>query len=91
MTGPPPDNDDDDDDDDMVQEKWFSDDVDLRFDKATAMAVAALIEKHGAKSVVVSPGIIGCPHEQRVDYEGEYCPECKYWIGRNRWSGEIEN
>jgi hypothetical protein len=73
-------------DEDGPMDKWFSDDVDLRFDDGTALAAAALIERNAAKSVVVS-GIIGCPHEDGVDYDGDTCPECPYWRGRDRWRG----
>lgn len=44
---------------------------------------------HGAKIVVLSPGIIGCPHEEGIDYPlGEKCPACPYWIDKDRWSGK---
>jgi hypothetical protein len=34
--------------------------------------------------------IFGCPHEEGIDYpEGDFCPECTYWKGRDRFSGEI--
>jgi hypothetical protein len=37
----------------------------------------------------VADGIIGCPHEEGVDYpEGKYCPQCPYWAGRDRWTKE---
>jgi hypothetical protein len=36
--------------------------------------------------------IIGCPHEEGIDYpEGEECPLCPFWKGRDRWSGEREH
>jgi hypothetical protein len=36
--------------------------------------------------------IIGCPHEEGIDYpEGTSCPECLYWEGRDRWTGQMEN
>lgn len=34
--------------------------------------------------------IIGYPHEEGLDYpEGDYFPECNYWKGRDRFSGDI--
>jgi hypothetical protein len=34
--------------------------------------------------------IIGCPHEEGIDYpEGEICMKCPFWAHRDRWSGEI--
>jgi hypothetical protein len=35
--------------------------------------------------------IIGCPHEEGIDYpDGEQCPVCPYWAGRDRWTGALE-
>jgi hypothetical protein len=32
--------------------------------------------------------IIGCPHEEGTDYpEGEACPQCPFWQGRDRFKG----
>jgi hypothetical protein len=32
---------------------------------------------HAVHSTMVVGGIIGCPHEEGVDYpEGKYCPQC---------------
>ena len=33
--------------------------------------------------------IIGCPHEEGIDYEGPTCPMCPHWAGRDRWTGEV--
>jgi len=68
-------------------ERWHSSEVDVRIDPGISREVEAFIKKHGVRSVVLSPGIIGCPHEEGVDYEGEYCPLCPYWQGRDRWAG----
>jgi hypothetical protein len=43
-----------------------------------------------APSVAVTDRILGCPHEEGVDYEGRVCPQCPFWAHRNRWTGEIE-
>ncbi len=32
--------------------------------------------------------IIGCPHEEGIDYEGSTCPNCPFWVGRDRWTGK---
>jgi hypothetical protein len=51
--------------------------------------ILKFIQQHEVKTVVMTPGIIGCPHEEGVDYpEGEVCPFCPYWATRDRWSGE---
>jgi hypothetical protein len=51
--------------------------------------VAGFIVSHGVKSVVMTDGIIGCPHEEGIDYpEGTSCPKCPYWAGRDRFTKE---
>jgi hypothetical protein len=50
--------------------------------------VLAFIADTGAKSVVMTDRIIGCPHEEGIDYEGSTCPHCPFWAGRDRWNGE---
>jgi hypothetical protein len=70
-------------------ERWRSDDHDVRDDVEIAAAISEFIGGHDANSVVMSDGIIGCPHEEGIDYpEGETCPACPFWAGRDRWSGE---
>jgi hypothetical protein len=43
----------------------------------------------GALSVVMTGGIIGCPHQEGIDYEGEWCPVCEFWHGRDRFTGKM--
>lgn len=70
--------------------RWFSDGIDIRSDNAVFREILSFIEKHRAKSVVITEGIIGCPHEEEVDYpKGEICPHCPYWANRDRWTGEV--
>lgn len=69
-------------------ERWFNEARDIRRDHRVNEQILQFIRSHGAKSVLMSDGIIGCPHEEGVDYpEGESCPRCPYWAGRDRWSG----
>ncbi|HZJ45237.1 MAG TPA: hypothetical protein VFD63_15790 [Pyrinomonadaceae bacterium] len=73
-------------------EKWYSDDSDLRFDTETGFEIQALIKKHGVVSVAMLDRMIGCPHEEGVDYpDGGSCPQCPFWHGRDRFSGETIN
>ena len=68
-------------------EKWFYQHSDIRADEDFGEELVAFIKSLGVKSVVVTDGIIGCPHEEGVDYpEGKSCPECPYWAGRDRWT-----
>lgn len=69
--------------------KWFSG-GDIRKSEKILGEVLEFIEENGAKSVVMAEKIIGCPHEEGIDYpEGEYCPKCSYWKGRDRFTHEL--
>jgi hypothetical protein len=69
--------------------RWFSpEQTDIRDDNRVADEVLAFISEAGAKSVVITDRIIGCPHEEGIDYEGETCPACAFWAGRDRWTGK---
>ncbi len=71
-------------------ESWFAKEADVRKDSAIGEEILAFIDQHGAKSVVMSDRIIGCPHEEGTDYpDGQVCPQCPFWAHRDRWSGEI--
>jgi hypothetical protein len=73
-------------------ERWFSETTDVRRDPQINQAILRFIEGHGARSVAMFDRIIGCPHEEGIDYpEGEKCPKCRFWATRDRWSGEIEH
>jgi len=67
--------------------RWFSERGDIRNDVDVAEQVLAFIADTGAKSVVMTDRIIGCPHEEGIDYEGPTCPHCPFWAGRDRWTG----
>jgi hypothetical protein len=61
---------------------------DVRFDVPTIDAIVELLGRHGVKSVIGLDRIIGCPHEEGIDYpDGEPCPQCPYWAGRDRFAG----
>jgi hypothetical protein len=66
--------------------RWFAEMMDIRNDTQVAEEVLAFIEAAGARSVVMADRIIGCPHEEGIDYEGPTCPHCPFWAGRDRWT-----
>jgi hypothetical protein len=68
--------------------RWFSEGTDIRNDAGVAEEVLAFIDAAGAKSIVMTDRIIGCPHEEGFDYEGPTCPACPFWAGRDRWTGK---
>jgi hypothetical protein len=58
-------------------ERWVSHESDIRSDTVIGEQIAAFIKAQDVRSVVVTDGIIGCPHEEGVDYpEGKSCPQC---------------
>lgn len=74
----------------IALERWFSEKGDVRRDYVIQQQILEFIRSHGAKSVVMTDRIIGCPHEEGKDYpEGEKCPRCPFWANRDRWTGEI--
>ncbi len=76
----------------IAMERWSSEGGDLRRDHDVNEKILLFIRGYGAKSVVLADRIIGCPHEEGIDYpEGEKCQQCPFWTYRDRWSGEIEH
>ena len=70
-------------------ERWFAED-DVRKDPTISKEILEFIKSHAVRSVVIADRIIGCPHEEGIDYpEGQKCPQCPFWAHRDRWSGEV--
>jgi len=70
--------------------RWFSDAHDARVDAVILEAINRFLQQHGVKSVVAPDRILGCPHEEGIDYpEGQACLQCPYWQKRNRFTGEL--
>jgi hypothetical protein len=68
---------------------WTTHAVDVRFDRAIAAEVAGFVQQHGAKETVSADRIIGCPHEEGIDYPlGRTCPRCPFWAGIDRFTHE---
>lgn len=66
-------------------ERWLSEVGDVRDDEVIGEQVLAFLHRHEVRTVVFGPGILGCPHEEGVDYpDGGTCPKCPYWAGRAR-------
>lgn len=81
-----------DEDADAELTRWHTDDTDARTDPEIQQAIFELLRDAGVRSVAISDGIIGCPHEEGIDYpDGEVCPQCPYWANRDRWTGEVLN
>ena len=67
---------------------WKVERGDIRANPGVAREILEFIEQHQVRSVAITDGIIGCPHEKGIDYEGEWCPVCEFWHGRDRFTGE---
>ena len=73
-------------------ERWWSDDTDIRYDEKIIRAVGEFLRKHEVRTIAIADKIMGCPHEEGKDYpEGEACPECPFWAGRDRFTGKVLN
>lgn len=68
---------------------WKVEYGDVRNDPTIAREILEFIQEHGAISVAMSDGIMGCPHQEGIDYEGEWCPVCDFWRGRDRFTGKM--
>jgi hypothetical protein len=72
----------------IALERWFSTNQDVRRDEAICEQIVAFLNDYNVQRVGMADRIIGCPHEEGIDYpEGEFCPQCTFWIGRDRWTG----
>jgi hypothetical protein len=67
---------------------WFAETGDARTSPAIIAEVLAYFEENGVLSVAMIDGVFGCPHQEGIDYDGEYCPVCTFWIGRDRFTGK---
>lgn len=73
---------------DAQMQRFFSTE-DVRNDAGIQAQIIEIIDNAGALSVSLVDGIMGCPHEEGIDYpEGEECPECEFWRGRDRFTGK---
>ena len=68
---------------------WTVADGDIRNDAAIAGEILDFLASHNVLTVAMADRIIGCTHQEGIDYEGEWCPDpaCAFWHGRDRWSG----
>ena len=72
-----------------ILKKWTSN-TEVRKSELILGEVLAFIQENAVGSVAMVEEIIGCPHEEGIDYpEGKPCPQCKFWHGRDRFSHEM--
>jgi hypothetical protein len=67
--------------------KFFSEERDVRFKVDVQQTIIARLNEHAVRSLMMVEKIFGCPHEEGIDYpDGEACPQCPFWKGRDRYS-----
>lgn len=71
--------------------RWFtSQEDDARQNDDICEQIVAFLQEYEVYRVAMVDRIIGCPHEEGIDYpEGETCPQCPFWEDRDRWTGEL--
>ena len=68
---------------------WSTDAGDIRNDPVAATELADWLRSQGIKDTVSYDRIIGCPHEEGIDYPiGRTCPQCPFWAGIDRFTRE---
>jgi hypothetical protein len=68
---------------------WTTEAVDVRQDTDIAAEVTRFLEQHRVKDSVSPDRIIGCPHQEGIDYPmGRTCPRCPFWAGIDRFTHE---
>ena len=74
-----------------VIHKWITTVGDIRRDPEIGHEITTFMKRHNVKRVATMERIIGCPHQEGVDYpEGTDCPLCPFWAGRDRFTGEMK-
>ena len=69
--------------------RWSSADADVRLQDVINRQIAEFISAEGARTVAGVDRIIGCSHEEGIDYpQGAACPACSFWANRDRWTGK---
>ena len=70
--------------------RWLVRAQDVRIDRTINNEILSFIKEHNVQRVAMAGRIIGCPHEEGIDYpEGSACPQCPYWTKLDRWTGEV--
>jgi hypothetical protein len=70
-------------------ESWAVDAGDVRADPVVASHVAVWLKQHGVRESIQTDRIIGCPHEEGIDYPmGRACPRCPFWADIDRFTYE---
>ena len=73
----------------LAMRTWTTQLVDARHDSTIAAEVAAFLREYGVTESVASDRMMGCPHEEGIDYPmGRSCPRCPFWAAIDRFTHE---
>ncbi len=65
----------------MIIKRWVA--TDIMTNPKIQRELNDFFQEHGVKSVIMSEGNMGCPHEEGQDFTvGEDCPFCPFWKGK---------
>lgn len=75
--------------DPIATRTWTTETGDVRQDPIIAAELTHFLREHGVKNTVSPDRIIGCPHQEGIDYPmGRSCPACPFWAGIDRFTHE---
>jgi hypothetical protein len=64
-----------------IVKRWVA--TDVTTNPKIQQEMREFFTEHGVKSVALSEGNMGCPHEEGEDFPvGEDCPFCPFWAGK---------
>jgi hypothetical protein len=64
-----------------VSKRWMG--TDVTTSPKVQEELQAFFQQHGVRSVAMTEGNVGCPHEEGEDFPaGEDCPFCPFWKGK---------
>ena len=67
--------------------RWITQVGDVRNDPLISAEVVDFLKRHGVRETVTGDCIMGCPHEEGIDYPlGGVCPQCPFWANIDRFT-----
>jgi hypothetical protein len=65
----------------LIIKRWVA--TDVMTNPKVQQELRDFFLQHGVKTVAISDGNMGCPHEEGADFpQGEDCPFCPFWKGK---------
>ncbi len=72
-----------------ILHRWLISEGEIRNDPSIAAEIADFFKRHGVKGTTTYDRIIGCPHEEGIEYPmGRTCPRCPFWANIDRFTHE---